>query len=56
LEIVDDLPMTASKKIQKFRLRKMIGRTLEAEAAAGGRGTRDDTGRANRGGSNNDEG
>ena len=56
LEIVDDLPMTASKKIQKFRLRKMIARTLEAEAAAGGGGTRDDTGRANRGGSNNDEG
>lgn len=32
MEIVDELPMTASRKIQKFRLREMIARTLEAES------------------------
>ncbi len=31
LELVDELPMTASGKVQKFRLREMIAERLEAE-------------------------
>ena len=33
LEVVKNLPMTSSKKIQKFRLRQMITQTLEARPA-----------------------
>lgn len=34
LELLDQLPMTASGKVQKFRLREMIAATLDAEKAS----------------------
>jgi non-ribosomal peptide synthetase component E (peptide arylation enzyme) len=36
LELLDSMPMTASGKIQKFRLRELIAETLRAEQGLGG--------------------
>jgi acyl-coenzyme A synthetase/AMP-(fatty) acid ligase len=33
LELIEALPMTASGKVQKFRLRELIAETLRAERA-----------------------
>jgi len=35
IEVVDAFPMTASGKVQKFRLREMIAARIEAETAGG---------------------